>query len=142
MIERNRPKQDSNLKNDNLQGKSIAQKGCGKEFDFRYKGGDWIKLKCGIWKNISLVDNKMEYCSECKSQEESVTKDKDIVRIAKMMEMPKIDNKFCADMLKSFMEFRLEDGSLPFATPDYMYLEECIDYLNQDKNAPGGKDGN
>jgi len=56
-------------------------------------------------------------------------KSKRIKEIAKMMEMPKIDDKFCAEMLKSVMDFRLEDGSLPFATPDYMYLEECIKYL-------------
>ncbi len=54
---------------------------------------------------------------------------KQIKKIAKMMEMPKIDNKFCADMLKSVRDFRLKDGSLPFGTCDYMYLDECINYL-------------
>ncbi len=62
-----------------------------------------------------------------------------IKKIAKMMEMPKIDNKFCADMLREMRDFRLEDGSLPFATPDYMYIEECIKYLETSENTENGK---
>ena len=60
---------------------------------------------------------------------------KEIEKLAKMMEMPKIDNQFCADMLRSILDFRLKDESLPFATPDYMYLEDCIKYLEGEKHA-------
>lgn len=42
----------------------INKKGCGKEFDFKYKD-KWIKLNCGVWKSLSPVDRKMEYCPEC-----------------------------------------------------------------------------